>query len=534
MEATSKPAFDPSKPYQAADKPAFDPSKPFEAAPAAPTESTASDYAKSIGSGIAMGTAHIFGAGGDVAGLAHRFAPQGLINAIKSVPGAQYAYNHLPTTQGIVNDANQNDRGYIPADYQPQSRATRFIKTGAEYAGPGLLMGGEFLPSLVANVLAPAIASEALGQATEGTAAEPYARFAGGLLGAGAMHGGMAAAKAGRLNKAAKAAIPTGENLVNTGSNQFNQAREMGVIAQPGFIDKTAADLREGLKGYDPTNPAVIAANRLGGLGKPNAPTLSPAQKLQQEMNWESAPATPPAAPVEMNEVELIRKQLSSLRKSADAPTRSAAKDAQEIITRNQAALTPENTFSGDASTYAQTMQNAIGNYGAGKRQGTIQGKFNLAELNANSPVGGFDMADKGQALQRTMKQLARPVYNTNVPIARKLGFNPEETQGITDIANGSRLTSFGDLAKEHLPKPFSVIGGIARYFGGMSLQRQANALDALVRSRSPLALDMAKNLDPAVVKRLPQRTRGILESLSAGNRGAAINTNSPVNSPGG
>jgi hypothetical protein len=310
--------------------------------------------------------------------------------------------------------------------------------------------------------------------------------------------------------------MPTSDQLLKTGSDQFKQAGRMDVVVSPDFVKNTTQDMRVALKGFDPEAQSAVfkAVDRLESLGKPPAQSVSPAQRLQAEMNWEPLPAAPPPSPVSMNDVELVRKQLSGLRKSADASIRSAAKTAQEVLTQKQATLNPADVISGDALTYAKTIRDAVGNYGAGKRAATVQGKMNLAELNANSPVGALDSGTTGQALQRTMKQLARPVNNTNVPVARKLGFNDTEIGAITKAASGSKWTDTAELLDRLVPFNLGAIPAMAaRQLGGMTTKGQVAGLDALVRSRSPMALQAARQ-SPRAASQLPAPTQRLLRSL--------------------
>lgn len=74
--------------------------------------------------------------------------------------------------------------------HQPETTAGQYAKTIGEFA-PSAIAGPGSLMRKAALATVPAVASEAAGQATEGTAAEPYARFAAALA------GGVAAAAPG-------------------------------------------------------------------------------------------------------------------------------------------------------------------------------------------------------------------------------------------------------------------------------------------------------------------------------------------------
>ncbi|WP_166015785.1 MULTISPECIES: hypothetical protein [Chelativorans] len=77
-------------------------------------------------------------------------------------------------------------------DYQPQTTAGEYSRTIGEFLPGGAAFGGGSLLNLGRYALAPAVASETAGQASEDTALEPYARVVGALLGgfAGSRIGG--------------------------------------------------------------------------------------------------------------------------------------------------------------------------------------------------------------------------------------------------------------------------------------------------------------------------------------------------------
>jgi hypothetical protein len=69
------------------------------------------------------------------------------------------------------------------SDYKGETTAGKYAGTVGEFLPGAALFGGMSPSNLMATGLLPGVASEAAGQATEGTAAEPYARVAGALLG---------------------------------------------------------------------------------------------------------------------------------------------------------------------------------------------------------------------------------------------------------------------------------------------------------------------------------------------------------------
>ena len=163
---------------------------------------TAEDVAKSLGSGVEVGAAQLAGVPGDIASAARWLKEEGGYYGRKALEH----YGYLP--EGTADqyqqqvdtdrqDPNRNWVGYLPtssvteeaarkylpgANYEPQSVGGEYGHTIGEVV-PALL-GGE--GSLVKKLGTAAIAggaSEAAGQATEGTPYEGVARL-GGMLAA--------------------------------------------------------------------------------------------------------------------------------------------------------------------------------------------------------------------------------------------------------------------------------------------------------------------------------------------------------------
>lgn len=69
----------------------------------------------------------------------------------------------------------------VGAPYEPQTRLGRYARAAGEFAPAALFPGS--LTARASRVIVPSAASEAAGEATEGTPAEPWARLGGGLIG---------------------------------------------------------------------------------------------------------------------------------------------------------------------------------------------------------------------------------------------------------------------------------------------------------------------------------------------------------------
>lgn len=280
-----------------------------------------------------------------------------------------------------------------------------------------------------------------------------------------------------------------------------------------------------------------VLSNKKFNPGEPySIPDVETIGRLPRSANEQDFLGLLPAAakPVAMNDVELIRKQLTSLKTSPDASVREAARRAISSLQESQIAITPEQTLRGDAGVYAQLMKSAIANYAAGKRSNTVMGKVALGDLNAATAGSG---ANEDNALRQAIKQLVRPVNNDIVPKASRLGFNSDEIAAMNKVARGTTLGNTARYLGKLAPTgsvsgvlsggagfaaagPAGAIGlpaagYLAKKIGDLSTKRAVQALDSLVRSRSPLAQQVAAQLPPAVVAKLPTLTKLLLGSAA-------------------
>jgi hypothetical protein len=396
----------------------------------------------------------------------------------------------------------------LGSDYEAKTEPGRIAQKVADFA-PAVIGGPEAIGAkLLTRVAAPVAASEA-GRAVGGPVGEVAGALAG-AVGAGSV--------AQRFNAAAKArnVAPSAEDTIRTAKGQFKAAEDMNLTVTPDWATGAAAKMRADLKGFDPEAQGVVfkAADRLENLGVPKPGT--------------------PFVPVEMNDAELIRKQLSTLKTSPDASVREAARKAISSLQDSQLAIAPAQTLRGDAGAYTQTMKDAIGNYAAGKRSNTVMGKVALGDLNAATAGSG---ANEDNALRQAIKQLVRPVNNDIVPKASRLGFNAEEIAAMNKVARGTvtgnaarylgKLAPTGSVsgvlsggAGFAAAGPMGAIGlpaagYVAKKIGDLSTKKAVAALDSLVRSRSPLAQQVAAQLPPAVVQKLPKATQLLLATSS-------------------
>lgn len=143
---------------------------------------SASGLLKSLGAGAVRGVASLGGMKGDISDLIG--AGLGKLEQLTGLPsppeGSAPQMPLSPRSSDLVAAAE----GVTGPLYEPQTRAEKYTRTIGEFL-PNAIGGPANLGRrLMTRTVAPALGSEAAGQATEGTAAEPYARLAGAMAGA--------------------------------------------------------------------------------------------------------------------------------------------------------------------------------------------------------------------------------------------------------------------------------------------------------------------------------------------------------------
>lgn len=248
--------------------------------------STAEDAAKSGGIGLARGAIGLAGAIGDLSnlgakGLEHttNFVTDKLGFERYKRPEKPSILENIPTSDSITKAVE----GQTGKFYEPKTTAGKYARTAGEFLPSSFLGPGSAAVKLGTGLTA-GFGSEAGGQLTEGTAAEPYARVAGALM------GGLAPGIAGRAITPLPASVARqrlvdvleGEGVTSltagqrTGSKPLQYAESIlgdgpgagagtSRIQQRGQEQFTEAAMRRAGGGPDAT-PEVLAHNsaRLG------------------------------------------------------------------------------------------------------------------------------------------------------------------------------------------------------------------------------------------------------------------------------
>ena len=180
----------------------------------APKVSTSRDVARSLGTGLVEGITGIMGAPRDLSNALTGVAENYVLPMANKARGAlglepvkgpsQQANppkfeNYLPPmmssgmatagaampwlqgSAGMKSAIEKNLTGPLP---QPQTTAGKYARTVGQFIpGAAMTPGGGLVGNVLKFGVLPGMTSEAAGQLTEGTAAEPYARVAGGIAG---------------------------------------------------------------------------------------------------------------------------------------------------------------------------------------------------------------------------------------------------------------------------------------------------------------------------------------------------------------
>lgn len=154
-----------------------------------PKDTVAADVAKSGGTGVVRGVLGALGMIPAAVDAAHGFVERHVLDPIfGAVPQQDRAAQVDLTPSGLENKLT----AVTGPLHEPQTTAGKYATTIGEFA-PSAIAGPGGAARKAAEIVLPAVASEAAGEATAGTALEPYARVAGGLVAGGAT--GMAAAR---------------------------------------------------------------------------------------------------------------------------------------------------------------------------------------------------------------------------------------------------------------------------------------------------------------------------------------------------
>lgn len=212
---------------------------------------TALDAVKSGGVGLAKGAIHLAGLPGDIRSLVgaatdwaggkmgfnqadiDKFKTASQANAMRSPFTAPFAVG--PTSQDVQNKVED----YTGEFRKPQTVAGEYAQTIGEFAPAAAIGPGGWL-ARTAQTVVPAVTSETAGQVTKGKPSEPYARFAGALVGG---VGTTLASRPGTASRALREQLPEGitQQHMDDAARLIDDAGQRGVtLAWPEALSQVA------------------------------------------------------------------------------------------------------------------------------------------------------------------------------------------------------------------------------------------------------------------------------------------------------
>jgi hypothetical protein len=480
---------------------------------------TAGGLAKAAGTGLVQGLAGLAGLPGDI----EKYGSKAL-HWLNGTPGPENPDDtYLPNSSALQKLAADN----LPL-HAPQNTAENYAASIGSMV-PAAVGGPEGIASrLLTRAVVPGVASEAAGEATEGTPFEPVARAAGAALSPAVL------TKLGAMRAAAKIAkaAPDADTYLDAAESQYNAARQSNVPINPQTLGQRAAQVRANLgqRGLVSSKIAPEATDVLDDIAQRTSPTTVTPQPQPMIVNGkqigfhQSAPPYQQAPnPLTMQEMMEYRGQLKAGLKSLTHPEdRAASSDVMDML-------------NDVLEQHLPILADARQNYNAGmdlQRMGLVQSK---AEANAAAANSGNN---SGNALRQAYKsyafgkdarglnaaetaQLAR-IYNGTLPgnLARYAGNMLGGGGGIGSLAvagAGAYLggqEGEGSLGAIGLP----ALGLMMRGRANASVARQVAKLQQMRAARAPLSVVPAAASRPNSI--VPASVRALL-AMSQGNAGA-------------
>lgn len=300
----------------------------WESAPVAQqpkATSNATGIAKNLGAGLVEGVAAIPTAPRDIGMLAGQGVTYG-IDRLRGLTPEQASAKQQRVRQqsqmyeqsfGIPSPLSLIQRGfenYIqPMLPEAKTTSEKVARTIGQFA-PAALSPGSALQR-TANVVIPAVASEAAGQATEGTSAEPVARLVGGLVG-----GRLAAPRTTAIKETAKLA-PTEAKLAKQVDKAYEDFRSSGAVFDKRAFKFNMRQLKSELVNADLDQGAPLVYNKVNRLLSTPANRITPGLLDKKHSELGKILADPTASGEAKTAATLARKKIMNV--IAGAPVKS-------------------------------------------------------------------------------------------------------------------------------------------------------------------------------------------------------------------
>jgi hypothetical protein len=382
-------------------------------APAAPQESLGSDVAKSAASGLAQGTATAVGFPGDMATLAHAIAPQAVVDRVKAIPGAKFIYDHLPTSQAILDDASKNDRSLVDPNYQAQSAPGRYTQAVAKNAGPGLATGMG-IPATVAS----AVAGQGAYDLTGSHLAEGVASIGAGI--------GVPLAMALRARRAIQPLKDAATVKAEANAGYADPLLRDTTIA-PQAVQNVAGDMQAAMNG---------SRSRFAPA---QAPQVHEAIDTLAAANAPRAAGGPPPLPVSIEDLHSFRKTLGTLgRETRDfKPTEqaTAAGAAKRVLDQYLDNIPSADVTRGNPIDAVRSLREANANWGAASNAKKVEDLIGNAITDNNAANSAMNLGNR-------IRQTFKPLLKNDAAKLRGMGYGDDVIDAVSQVNKGDTLTN--------------------------------------------------------------------------------------------
>lgn len=453
------------------------------------------DVAKQIPSGLISGVEGMATAVPRIFGAAGPAISSAIESAVAKVSPKKAAEMHQAEVEReafVAGNRPVSINDYLPS---PQTPEGRFARTGSEFIPGFAAAPGNLVRNVGTGTLA-GLASEGAGEATEGTAAEPYARIGGALV------GGLTGAST--LAPRVGAGL-TPQQVINAGSEAYRSPALSSVLIRPNVAQDISTNILD-----------QLSRSRFNDRLAPQT------RAIVDDL------ATPVGGNVlhTMEDFQTTRQLLEKQASNFNNPTeQAAASRAIRLLDQHVAQIPQSALVSGDIDAANETLTAGRADYAAGKAAERVQQKLDNAELQAAS-------AHSGGNIDNATRQKLRTVL-TNPKQSR--GLTADELDQIDQVVRGSPtgnvLRAAGKIlggggglgsmvsAAEgmHVAGPLGAAAPIAGYAikraGDALTERAANRAVQQILSRAP----SATNLQPQATPYLGPSRGGLVGALLAG-----------------
>lgn len=204
----------------------------WDAFPEASNTDTAKDIAKSAGVGVGKGVLALGGMLGDLTDLGAKGIKKASdfvseqVGIPKYDPSRESVLQNIPTSSSLQKNVESVTGDF----YKPQTTPGHYAETVGEFVPAAMAGPGGVARKVALQAALPGVASEAAGQATAGTAIEPYARAGAGIV---TGLGGAA------LSRPTSASAAIRKQLPDLPPGAIDDARSLMVTAKSKGIDLT-------------------------------------------------------------------------------------------------------------------------------------------------------------------------------------------------------------------------------------------------------------------------------------------------------